>query len=211
MKTYPTPKIEQLVLALATTQVSNPRLIFDMIAYVLGQFPSMGDQGLSGYSYFFPAIPNPYDGGASIVGGIFMSVVLQDSSPEAMQQVWAPVLSHINTTWPGMFQVVYQPKSFPSFLGWYSENFDTSQAGLNSYIGSRLLDRAALTDDLTKSSAAFEAFSNGSIATAYLVSGKGVRDAHPRGCGNAVLPAWRTAYIHASMSSIASWISLTQY
>ncbi len=207
MKTYPTPKIEQLTLALATTEVANPRPIFDMIAYVLSQFPSLGDDGLSGYSYFFGAIPNPFDGGATTVGGIFMAVVLQDSSPEAMRTLWDPVLAHVNTTWPGLFQVVYLPKSFPSFLGWYLENYDTSAAGQNSYLGSRLLDRAALTADLTKSSAAFERFANSSIAaasigTAYLVSGKGVHNAHPRGCANAVLPAWRKAYVHASTSTI---------
>ncbi len=197
MKTYPSPKIESLILALSTTEVANPRPIFDMIAYLLSQWPSMGDSGLSGYSYFFPSIPNPFDGGATIVGGIFMAVVLQDSSPEAMRALWEPVLSHINTTWPG-YQLIWQPKSFPSYLGWYSENYDTSAAGKNSYIGSRLLDRVALTANLTKSSAAYEGFANGTLATAYLVSGKGVHNAHPRGCGNAVLPAWRKAYVHAS-------------
>ena len=169
-----------------------------MVAYVLGQFPDLGDNGLSGYSYYFPAIPNPLDGGATTVGGMLASVVLQDSSPEDMVKLWKPVLEKINTTWPGKFMVSYQPKSFPSFLGWYSENYDTSQAGLNSYLGSRLLDRTALTANLTRSSLALEGFANGSIATAYLVSGKGVRDAKPRGCGNAVLPAWRRAYVHAS-------------
>ena len=207
MKTYPSPKIESLILVLATPEVANPRPIFDMIAYLLSQFPSMGDQGLSGYSYFFPAIPSPLDGGKTIVGGIFMAVALQDSSPEAMRALWDPVLAHINTTWPG-YQVIYLPQTFPSYLAWYSENYDTSAAGINSYIGSRLLDKAALTADLTKSSAAYEGFANGTLATAYLVSGKGVHDAHPRGCGNAVLPAWRKAYVHASTSLAVSSISV---
>ncbi len=199
MKTYPTPKLESLVLAIVTTEVANPRPVFDMVAYVLSQFPSLGDQGLSGYSYFFPAFPNPFDGTGTIVGGIFMAVALQDSTPEAMRALWQPVLDHVNATWPGN-QILWQPKTFPSFLAWYLENYDASAAGKNSYIGSRLLDKAALTADLAKSSAAYEKFANGSAATAYLVSGKGVRNAHPRGCGNAVLPAWRKAYVHASMS-----------
>ena len=208
MKTYPSPKIESLILALSTTEVANPRPIFDMIAYLLSQWPSMGDAGLSGYSYFFPSIPNPFDGGATIVGGIFMAVVLQDSSPEAMRALWDPVLAHINTTWPG-YQVIYLPQTFPSYLAWYSENYDTSAAGTNSYLGSRLLDKAALTANLTKSSAAYEGFANGTLATAYLVSGKGVHNAHPRGCGNAVLPAWRKAYVHASASPTVSPTSVS--
>jgi hypothetical protein len=35
-------------------------------------------------------------------------------------------------------------------------------------------------------------------ATVFLVSGKGVHQAKPRGGGNAVLPAWRTSWVHAS-------------
>lgn len=211
-KTYPSPKIEQLTLVIATTDVSNPRPIFDMVAYVLSQFPSLGDQGLSGYSYFFPSIRNPFDGGATTVGGMFMAAVLQDSSPEAMHKLWDPVLAHINVTWPGLFQVIYQPKSFPSYLGWYEENYDTSAAGQNSYLGSRLLDKTALTANLTKSSAALERFANGTLSTAYLVSGKGVHNAQPRGCGNAVLPAWRKAYVHASASTpFSSPLSMLLY
>jgi hypothetical protein len=210
MKTYPSPKIEQLTLTIVSYDVSNSRPIFDMVAYVLGQFPSLGDQGLSGYSYFFPSIPNPFDGGATQIGGMFMAAVLQDSSPEAMHKVWDPVLAHINTTWPGFFQVIYQPKSFPSFLAWYAENYDTSAAGQNSYLGSRLLDRTALTANLTKSSAALEGFANGTLSTAYLVSGEGVHNARPRGCGNAVLPAWRKAYVHASTSFPPFLFTLSQ-
>jgi len=204
MKTFPTPKLESLTLIIVTPNISNPRPIFDMIAYVYSNFPSMADDGgLSGYSYYFPSYPSPFDpSGNTSVGGLVFSGVLQDRSPQDMRSLWDPLLAHINATWPGLFQVIYQPKTFPSFLGWYQENFDASQAGLNTYLGSRLLDRAALTDDLDKSARAFEGFCNGSLATAYLVSGKGVHDARPRGRdGNAVLPAWRRAYVHASMSS----------
>ncbi|KAK4151451.1 hypothetical protein C8A00DRAFT_45344 [Chaetomidium leptoderma] len=198
MQTVPSPRIEQLIVIIVTTDNANTRPIFDMIAYVISQFPSLGDQGLSGYSLFFPAFPNPFDGGNTTVGGMLMTAALQDSSPEAMHKLWDPVLAHVNTTWPGKFQVFYTPKSHPSFLSWYAENYDTSEAGLDSYLGSRLLDETALTANLTKSAEAFEGFAGGSLATAYLVSGKGVHDAKPRGCGNAVLPAWRKAYVHAT-------------
>ncbi|KAK4124879.1 FAD-binding domain-containing protein [Parathielavia appendiculata] len=194
IQTVPTPKLESLFLMIVTTATSNPRPIFDMVAYVVSQFPSMGDQGLSGYSYY----SNHFPAGNTTVGGMLMSCVLQDSSPEEMRKLWDPVLSHINTTWPGLFAVIYQPTSYPSFLGWYEQNYDTSAAGLNSYLGSRLLDRRALTGDLTKTSEALERFANTTVGTAYLLSGNGVHNAKPRGCGNAVLPAWRKAYVHAT-------------
>jgi hypothetical protein len=202
MRSFPTPKLESAVVAIATPDVNNTRAIFDMVAYVISQFPSMGDKGLSGYSYYFSAVPNPLDGGATTVGGILMSGVLLNSSPDDMRKLWDPVFTHVNATWPG-FQTILLPQSFPSFLAWYSENYDTSAAGTNSYVGSRLLDAPALTSNLTKSAAAFESFARGEAATAYLVSGKGVHDAKPRGGGNAVLPAWRKAYVHASTLTLS--------
>jgi hypothetical protein len=200
MKTVPTPKIDSLIIAILTPNITGSRAIFDMAAYVFSQFPSMGDQGLSGYASYFKDLSNPFDGSNTTVGGMFMSAALQDSSPEAMRALWDPVLAHIKSTWPGMFEVTYIPESFPSFLGWFSKYFDSSEAGKNSYLGSRLLDRDALTGDLAKSAKAWEGFANGTSAGSYLVSGKGVHDAKPRGCWNAVLPAWRRAYVHAGMS-----------
>lgn len=200
MKTVPTPRIESLLIALLTPDVTNPRAVFDMAAYVYSQFPSMGDQGMSGYSSYFNNFSNPFDAGNTTVSGMFMTAALQDNSPEAMRALWDPLLAHIEATWPGMFEVSYVPESFPSFLGWYSKYFDSSETGKNVYLGSRLLDRDALTNDLAKSAKAWEGFANGSAAGSYLVSGKGVHDAKPRGCGNAVLPAWRRAYVHAGMS-----------
>lgn len=115
-----------------------------------------------------------------------------------MHQLWDPVIAHVNSTWPGVFDIDYQSKSFPSFLAWYQENYDTSESGLNSYLGSRLLDKAALTSNLSGSTAAYEKFVNGIMGIAHLVSGRGVHNARPRGGGNAVLPAWRKAYVHLS-------------
>ncbi|KAK3310815.1 uncharacterized protein B0T15DRAFT_50990 [Chaetomium strumarium] len=205
MKTYPSPKIESVLVGIVTTDVANPRAIFDMTAYVLGQFPSLGDQGLSGYAYFSPGILSTLPGTSNItVAGFAMYGALQDTTPEAMRALWDPIFTRVNETWPGLFQQLYLPKSYPSFLAYFTEKHDQTPAGLNEYIGSRLLDRDALTSDLAKSSAAFERFSNGSAATAFLVSGKGVFNAKPRGRGgNAVLPAWRKAYVHATLGVIA--------
>lgn len=200
LKTFPTPKLESVTAIIATPQIDDPRPIFDMTAYVLSQLPSMGDKGLSGYSYVFRQFRNPLDGGNTTVGGLVFSGVIQNSSPEALRELWEPVFAHVKDTWPDLFMTIYyEPKSFPSFLGWFSENYDTTPAGESSHVGSRLLDRDALTKNLTRLSEAFERFTDGDVSTAYLVSGKGVHNAKPRGCsGNAVLPAWRKAYIHST-------------
>lgn len=65
-------------------------------------------------------------------------------------------------------------------------------------MSSRLLDAKALSANATATKVAFEKFSDGGVATVYLVAGKGVTDAVPRGGSNAVSSAWRRTIIHCS-------------
>jgi hypothetical protein len=200
IRTYPTPQLTNLFLTLATFNTSSPR-VWDMVAYVLSQFPSLGDKGISGYSYLFN-IPNPLGAGPATVSGMIASMALQDTqTPQAMTDLWAPVLAHVSATWPETLIDDGDIAVFPSFLSWYREHHDTTPTGNDTFVGSRLLDRRALTANLTASAHAFGRLSSGGVATAYLVSGKGVRDARPRGGGDAVLPVWRRAYVHSSKGS----------
>ncbi|KAB5560154.1 hypothetical protein GE09DRAFT_1172906 [Coniochaeta sp. 2T2.1] len=199
VRTFPTPKITNLFLTLASTDTAGPR-VWDMVSYVLSQFPSLADSGVSGYSYLFNTIPNPLAPSSNTsVSGLVAAVVLQDApSPDSITSLFSPILSHINQTWPEVF-VQTNVTTYPTFLSWYNEHYDTTETGLDTYIGSRLLDRAALTANITASAEAFRRLSSGGVATAYLVSGPGVWNAEPRGGTNAVLPAWRRAYVHSTV------------
>ena len=212
LRTHPTPRLAARDMVIATTDVANATVsaaIFDMVAYVLSRFPALADAGVAGYSYFFGAMQNPLDGGNTTVGGILVSTVLagdDDSTPAALDALWAPVLDHIAAAWPGIFHTIPlndpsspSPPFYPSFYAWFRDHFDTSPAGNNTLIGSRLLDERALTSNLTRSAAALTRFAADGIGTAYLIAGRGVRNAKPRGGGNAVCPAWRKTYVHASM------------
>ena len=208
IKTYPTPPIVNLVIAIATTDVGNPS-IFPMVAYVLSQFPSLSDAGVSGYSYFSGAIANPFGGNGTIGGWEATLVLLGTQDPNDILALFAPILEYVNATWPGEFMILPSATTFPSFLAWYDVYYDTSAGGLDQYVGSRLLDGPALTANLTRSAELLGKFADGAGAgTAYLVSGPGVHNAQPRGGGNAVCPAWRTSYIHASPSP-PSFLSLS--
>jgi len=171
-----------------------------MIAYMLSQFPSLGDSGISGYSYFFSSYPNPLPNATTPkIAGMLLLLTLQDHPPSALSNLLAPALTHVNTTWPSTFQITTIPEHHPSFYAWFQTHYDTSPAGLNLLVGSRLLPRSALTTNLTQSAAALRQFTTPqNVATAYLVSGAGVRTARPRGGSNGVNPAWRAAYVHAT-------------
>ncbi|KAK4216592.1 hypothetical protein QBC37DRAFT_87669 [Rhypophila decipiens] len=206
IKTYPTPSITHVEFSVLTLDTENPAL-FAMIAYFLSQFPSLADAGLSGYAFFFQAIPN---GGQSNLGGITMTAILQDTNTTFAEQLFAPIFSHIDTTWPGIFYPAFKTTPYPTFLEWYKVNYDNSAAGTNSLTGSRLLGEPSLTGNLTLTAEVFKAFANveapvGGMGTAYLVSGKGVHNAVPRGGGNSVLPAWRKAYVHATLVTASAF------
>ncbi|KAL2161360.1 hypothetical protein VTH06DRAFT_8582 [Thermothelomyces fergusii] len=129
MKTFPTPRLEAATVMLVTTDVAQPGPIFDMVAYVLSQFPSLADRGLSGYSLVVREMPNPADNGTTSVGGIIFDGVLQNSSPDAMRRLWDPIFARVDAAWPGRFAPVYRPRSHPTFLSWFAENFDSDEAG----------------------------------------------------------------------------------
>lgn len=206
IKTFPTPELTDLDFAIVTLADSpSASSTFDLIAYFLSQFPSLSGQGLSGYTFLFNNFTNPFDGGATRVSGVAGTLALQDTQdPNAMLGVISPMVAHINKTWPG-FALIPNTSTYGSFWDWYQVHYDQSSAGTDSYVGSRLLDGPALTANLTATAEAFRQFTAEGAGTAYLVSGKGVWDAQPRGGSNAVLPAWRKAYVHASKFFPVSW------
>ncbi len=211
MKTYPSPPIVGMTAYIATTASTSSAAEagFDAAAYVLSQLPSLSDQGLSGYFFVLQSYPNPFDGGKTNVSGIVGIVALQDTQePDDMAKLWTPIYTHVNAKWPG---VVVSPSITVhlSYWDWFQTHHDTSTVGGNAYVGSRLLDGPALTANITATREAFRQFSSsGGIGTAYLVGGKGVWNAKPRGGSDAVVPAWRKAYVHAGKSSNAHSLPL---
>lgn len=139
------------------------------------------------------------------INGYVMGVVLQDrdNGTRSAASIFEPLQRNITTRWPTAMQLVFEVKEYPSFMAWWEDHHDTVVSGEN-YLGtSRLLDEAALSGNLTALTAAYETLADvdgrgTGIATAYLVSGRGVWNAKPRGGGNAVNPAWRKAISHTS-------------
>lgn len=165
----------------------------DMVSYVLGQYPALMDAGLSGYTYYaadFHVSPN------ASIGGITGSVALFDTQdPQDLLGLLAPALDHINATWPGEFNSTLVPTVYGSFWEYFAVRYDQSPAGADQLTGSRLFDREALEQRATGEALGRlvkEAF----VMPVFLVGGKGVAEVVPRGGSNAVLPAWRKAYIH---------------
>ncbi|KLU86944.1 hypothetical protein MAPG_05951 [Magnaporthiopsis poae ATCC 64411] len=179
--TVPSPRMMGLRFSI-TTDSANPH-VFDMVAYFLSRIPDLLKAG----------------GGGGLSSGIVGSVAMLDTDrPNDILEPFEALFSHINSTWPG-FVFAANATSYPSFHAWYQENFDPTPAGYSTLAASRLLDREAITSNLTATKLAFEKFVEGGNAGVYMVAGPGVWNARPRGGGRtAVNPRWREAYLHAA-------------
>jgi hypothetical protein len=88
-------------------------------------------------------------------------------------------------------------KTYDDFWAYYQENNGPKNAGGDGILGSRLLDRKALTGNRTALREALIIAPGKGVLSSHLVSGKGVFNAKIPGGSNAVNPAWRSSYIHA--------------
>ncbi|RGP69085.1 6-hydroxy-d-nicotine oxidase [Fusarium longipes] len=199
LKVYQTPKILASVFTIGTS--SEAPFKYDLLAYVLSQFPSLADAGLSGYSSLSPRVanPSPAPGAPKEVAGISGIFTAQDvKDPEYIYKLFKPINETLQKRWPGLVEFTAKSERYPSFLKWYDVYFDQGAAGETNYIVSRLLTKNSLEKDEPKLSRALEQGclpSGGMIA--HLVSGKGVRNAKPRGGSVAANPGWRDTYVHA--------------
>ncbi|KAL7786986.1 FAD-binding domain-containing protein [Trichoderma ceciliae] len=199
LKTHPSPK----VLGVTFIIITDPKesFVFDLITYVTSQIPSLMSQGISGYNIVTRDMQSPVQlpGIPDRVAGFMGSCILQNvDNPDVIAKAFNPINDTIRERWSNKVQFYSLINQYDSWLGWFDKNFDSSQAGGSSYIVSRLLDGEALTSNPKKLNMALKAAtSSGGTMAVFMVAGKGVREAKPRGGSNAVNPAWRTAYVHA--------------
>lgn len=196
MATHPTPRLVFSDFGLASLDV-NASWYWDMIAYVLSQYPYLDAKGISGYTFIRPNLSVPLGGVPSSIAAFGAWFILQDTQDIAdMQAVLDPILNHITDTWPEAL-VDNNSTAYASFYDWFSDgHYDQGEAGKNTYVGSHLVNPEVF-DSVEDLKTAFKALSSLGGSDVYLVAGSGVRNARPRGGGDAVCPAWRKALVHA--------------
>ncbi|KAJ0267575.1 hypothetical protein Brms1b_013703 [Colletotrichum noveboracense] len=197
--THPSPAITHTFWAIRTAP--DAPYLPALTAYVLSQMPALERAGMSMYctsSRVLMDNPFPVQSLPAQIAGMMGVALLQDQvDPEAMQELWQPINATIAARWPEALFVL-QTEQLASWFDWFDKYRDARPVGYHLIFASRLLDEAALTEDVDALATAVGTVTEkvGRL-TAFLVAGKGVHEAVPRGRGNAVHPAWRRAYIHA--------------
>lgn len=179
--------------------------IWDVAANLLSKYPELDAQGIMAYSLIARNFSGKY-GIKFPFDGFLAAFILPGLHPEntslSLTTTVSKLLARATAAYPFQFMGGVIPQTYPDFWAWYNVSNGPLDAGYDQYIGSRLLDGKALTQNSTALKEALKAATaSGSGIGAYLVGGRGVMNAKPRGGGNAVNPAWRRAYVHAGTGS----------
>jgi len=176
---------------------------WDVVANILSQYDSLDAQHISAYTVVAPGYVNPALGITTPLDVYLGSFNLQGLYPGNTSNSLAAALTAVfdaaTAEYPGQFTVeVFPPTVYPDFWDWYNpNNGPLTGAGGDVLVGSRLLDEKALSQNLTALKDALKIVTQTGPATGlYLVAGRGVANAKPRGGSNSVNPAWRKALVH---------------
>lgn len=142
---------------------------------------------------------NATNGAVNGYYGLFMLPALHPSNTStSLAAALNKVLNEAIAPYPGQFYTSVTTQTWTDFWAFYSLNNGPLDGGHDQVLGSRLLDKKALTNREAMKEAYKTFTANGSPASVYLVGGKNVMNARPRGGSNAVNSAWRKAYVHTS-------------
>ncbi|KAK6860073.1 hypothetical protein PG995_003709 [Apiospora arundinis] len=205
MLAYPSPPMMAALLS-----ISSPKLgtdwFWDMVGYILSQFPYLDSSGLSGYSFMNLHYANRSKPKTDIWTGGFVLLDTDDSAK--MLAIWEPIFEHIRNTWPEAEIATPITAAFPSYLDYFHVAHDKGYAGLDLYAGSRLLDADSLAADSSALGQAFKVMS-ATYGTAFLVTGSGTRNAKPRGGSNAISHAYRRSIAYATTGLLFEPLNVT--
>ncbi|KAL8886525.1 MAG: hypothetical protein Q9192_006468 [Flavoplaca navasiana] len=210
VKAHPTNKVaaQQLSFAPLTSDSSSMSDFMKAIELIHNAYPDLSDQGFSGYGSWALRSPTPlvynynYTLGEEVqsnftTGFTHTIAIFGKTAPEA-ESIFAPIASNLASSFKGTLFVNTTYSSFPTYAAYYTAlSGIASPIGTSAALGSRLLDRKALTspqlgETLQKVVGAPEEYT--SVNTVFVGGGQVARDGADPYSG--VNPAWRTAYVH---------------
>lgn len=208
IKAFPSFKYA-VVFALLGTPVINYEPFYNAMTELLSLFPSLADNGISAYTdlalnYDASALGIPY-----LVHGFSAIFHLPLLHPEnttasllsAVESAFAQATATSDSTVQWIQSL--NPAEYEDFYAHFKGHNGPENGGENTILSSWLLDKRSLTADKAKLKKALMGAGESGLITAHLISGPGVHNTSliPGG-GNAVNPAFRKAYVHASRSFI---------
>lgn len=196
IKAHPTTKVAAQQLSFAPLSPTDQPAFMEALALMYASYPDLSDAGWSGYGSWaaspVPIVPNYTTGFTHTIANFGKSAAEAEktfSSVAAKLQKFKPSL-FINTTY----------STFATYAAYYTAlSGIVGPVGSSSALGSRLLDRKALTSNPVALDTALQALAGtpeqfSSTYIVFLGGGQVFKDAQDPYSG--VNPAWRKTYVH---------------
>ncbi|TAQ86639.1 hypothetical protein B7494_g5017 [Chlorociboria aeruginascens] len=203
IRTYPTSNAVlgsiQVQAALNTTD--SIAAAWDAIALISSSLPDFMDRGVSGTT--FVATGSLVGSPIPPIGPVVMaSLNAFNSTAAAMNATILPVLDQLQQNFGAKLTTIYTPPSeFPTFFAWFNETLTDMPIAYYGILSSRLLSKQTLQSLSTDGQKIKDLMTPqqddfGSALVLTMTAGRGVAEVPPWRRG-AVLPAWRSSYVHA--------------
>lgn len=208
VKAHPTIKVAAQQLSFAPLNSSYMTEFMKAVEVVHNAYPDLSDHGFAGYGSWSIASPTPlvynYNytlGGpieANFTTGFTHSISVFGKTADEARAIFAPVTDELAPLNGRSLFVNITYSSFPTYAAYYTAlSGIESPIGTSAAVGSRLLDRKALTspklnETLYTLAGTPEQFTSNNII--FVGGGQVARDGDDPFSG--VNPAWRTSYVH---------------
>lgn len=197
IKAYPTTSVAVQQLSFAPLTSADMPSFMSALQTIHEAYPDLSDKGFSGYgswyvSYFMPVVAN-------YITGFTHTIALFSKSINDTKSLFAPVAAQLKKYKTDLY-ISTTYSSFPTYASYYSTLSNISMpAGAYPALGSRLLDRKALTSSPAKLKSTLQTLAgkSGEFTSTNIVfvgGGQVFKDASDPYSG--VNPAWRKSYVH---------------
>lgn len=176
----------------------NSTAYWESVAYMIAQYPTLADSNVTAFTYLYPNTSAAGLGGDMASFEAVFALYNPDSS-STLESLLEPYVHQLQNDYSSQITTKVTSTVFPNFRSMFLEYADDKGAGVDKVVGSWLLPPGTLKEYAF--SEALVDFLGPTGGRLYMVSGTGVWGAKPRGCGDAVNPAWRKALVHAGKSS----------
>ncbi|KAL8818847.1 MAG: hypothetical protein Q9191_007851, partial [Dirinaria sp. TL-2023a] len=206
IKAYPMTPVSAIQISIAPNTEKDVPAFMDAVAAVHTYYPDLSDRGFSGYGSWSISSPSPiienYTGSYPVAGFTQIYAIFNTSLPVALD-LFSPLsnkLQSLQNATTGLYTST-RTYAFPTYWAYYSTLSNVSSPiGQSAALGSRLLDRRALTSDLPALKSTLNTLAgdpNQFTSTNIVFVGGGAVSSPPNDANSsAVNPAWRRSYVH---------------
>ena len=198
IKAHPTNKVAAQILGFAPLTADDHSAFMDVLAIVHSNYPNLSDSGFSGYGSWSIYSPTPLVGNYS-TGFIHTIAVFGKTAAEA-EDLFASTAAQLQNYNGTSLYMTTRYLSFPTYYAYYNAlSGIVTPVGQTAALGSRLLDREALTTNVTALKNMLQTIAGTpeqatSSNIVFVGGGQVFADASDPYSG--VNPAWRQAYVH---------------